>query len=207
MSCRFIIFAGGEIDPEIVEVPEKRYLICADRGFMTAEAMGIEPDCVIGDFDSLGYVPKCSNVQIYPSGKDDTDTMLAVKYALENGAEEIHIYGALEGRLDHTFANIQTLLYIEEHGARGVLISKSSRVYIQKSGKSRCYAKRDECYFSVFSYSNESTGVNLTGTEYPLEDAVLKSSFPIGVSNHIIDEYAELSVENGTLLVIESREI
>ncbi len=206
MSRRFIIFAGGEINPEIVEIPEERYLICADRGFMTAEAMGLEPDCVIGDFDSLGYVPKCSNVQIYPSGKDDTDTMLAVKYALENGADEIHIYGALEGRLDHTFANIQTLLHIEEHGARGVLISENSRVYIQKSGEPRCYAKRDEWYFSVFSYSDKSTGVNLTGTEYPLEDAVLESGFPLGVSNHIMDEYAELSAENGCLIVIESRE-
>ncbi len=206
MSRRFIIFAGGEINPDITDVPEDGFLICADRGFLTAEVMGLEPDCVIGDFDSLGYVPKCSNVQIYPSGKDDTDTMLAVKYALENGAEEIHIYGALEGRLDHTLANIQTLSYIEEHGARGILISENSRVYIQRSGEPRCYAKHDEWYFSVFSYSDESTGVNLTGTEYPLEDAVLKNSFPLGVSNHIVDEYAELSVENGCLLVIESRE-
>ncbi len=207
MTENCIILAGGEIGDELQGIPENAYLICADRGCLAAERLGAEPDMVIGDFDSLGYIPKCTNLKVYPSDKDDTDTMLAVKYALSMGAGYIRIYGALGGRMDHTIANIQTLSYIADSGAEGILIGKDNILYMQSAGKSKKYRQRAGWYFSVFAYQEKCTGIDLTGTEYTLKNAVLESSFPLGVSNRITDEYAELSVECGKLLVIESRDI
>lgn len=207
MSSTCVILAGGRIGSELQEIPEDAYLICADRGYLAAESKGLEPDMVIGDFDSLGYVPKCSSLKIYPSGKDDTDTMLAVKHALSIGSERILIYGGLGGRLDHTIANIQTLAYIAKSGASGMLIGENAVLHMQAGGSVRSYRQREGWYFSIFSFSERCTGIDLKGTEYPLENAVLESSFPLGVSNHITDEYAELSLEKGMLLAAEVKEV
>ncbi len=206
MGKQCIILAGGEFDVKTVFVPENAIVICADKGYLAAEKLGLDDALVLGDFDSLGFIPKSGNVQIYPSAKDDTDTLLAVKKALEMGASEIFIYGALGGRIDHTFANIQTLMFIAESGATGTLVSEDSIITLQCSNTCRRYKKRDGYYFSVFSYSEKSIGVSISGTEYILFDAVLTNSYPLGVSNHIIDEYAEVFVGDGCLLIIESKE-
>lgn len=160
---------------------------------------------MIGDFDSLGYVPCTEGVKIYPSEKDDTDTLLAVKEALKRGAKEICIYGALGGRLDHTLANIQTLACITENGAVGTLASDENIVTMQAGGTKKRYKRREGFYFSVLSYTEKCTGVCIMGTEYTLTDGELKSSFPLGVSNHITEEYGEVSLKEGKLLVIESK--
>ncbi len=207
MSRRCVILAGGEIGSELQGIQENDYLICADRGYLAAERAGAEPDMVIGDFDSLGYVPRCGNLKIYPSGKDDTDTMLAVKHALSIGADEIHIYGALGGRIDHTLANIQTLAYIAQNGGEGMLIGENERLSLQTAGTVKRYRRRYGWYFSIFAFSERCEGVSLTGTEYPLENALLENSFPLGVSNHITGEYAELSVGRGCIFVAEVREV
>lgn len=203
-SC--VILAGGEIDIKTVSIPEKAAVICADRGYLAAKALGAEPVLVIGDFDSLGFVPCTDNVKIYPSEKDDTDTFLAVKEALKMGASEIAVYGALGGRLDHTLANIQLLKYILENQAEGVLIGTDNRITMQKGGSVRRYKRREDWYFSVLSYSEKCTGVCINGTEYTLSEGVLENDYPLGVSNHITEEYAEISLEEGCILVIESKE-
>lgn len=206
MQKRCVILAGGEINPADVSVPDDAFVICADRGYAAAEKLGINPVLVMGDFDSLGFVPSSDCTRTYPPEKDDTDTMLAVKAALEKGAEEIFIYGALGGRLDHTFANIQTLQFIANHGARGILIGGNDMFTMQTGPSCVRYERHEGYYFSVFSYSEKCTGVNITGTEYTLTEGVLANDFPLGVSNHITEEYAEISLQNGVLVIIESKE-
>ncbi|MGN0632125.1 MAG: thiamine diphosphokinase, partial [Ruminococcus sp.] len=173
MQDKCVIFAGGYINTESVYVPQDAFLICADRGYLAAKKLGMKPFLVIGDFDSLGYVPCTEGVSIYPSEKDDTDTLLAVKEALEAGAKEICIYGALGGRLDHTLANIQTLAYITENGAVGTLVSDENIVTMQAGGTKKRYKRREEFYFSVLSYTEKCTGVCISGTEYTLTEGEL----------------------------------
>lgn len=203
----YVILAGGYLDVKTISIPENAVVICADKGYLAAKELGLDNVLVLGDFDSLGFIPKSSDVQIYPSKKDDTDTLLAVKEALKLGASEIFIYGALGGRIDHTFANIQTLMFIAENGALGTLVSDENMVTFQTSNTCRRYKRRDGYYFSVFSYSEKSTGVNISGTEYTLSDAVLTNNYPLGVSNHITNDYAEVSVGDGCLIIMESKEI
>ena len=111
-----VIFAGGDFEiADFAERDRGLFAICADGGYRHAESVGLKPDVFIGDFDSFdGLLPE--NIEVHRSvpEKDDTDTMLAVKYAIENNFNYIIIYGGLGGRFDHTFANIQTLIYAFE---------------------------------------------------------------------------------------------
>lgn len=174
-------------------------VIAADGGYAALEALGVKANLVVGDFDSLGYVPEAEEIVRHPVRKDDTDTLLAIRLGLERGYRNFVITGALGGRLDHTFANLQTLLFLRDHGARGVLYGDGfaatavtdSSITIEGSGT-----------LSVFSFDPEAKGITLRDVSYPLEDAVLTSSFPIGVSNEFIGKPATIEVKDGTLLVM-----
>ena len=142
---------------------------------------------------------------LYPSRKDDTDMMLAVKKALAIGAKEIWMFGGLGGRLDHSYANIQTLAYLLEYGVSGVLMDENHRVSMIADGQREKMSLAYH-YLSVFAYGGVCTGVNITGAEYLLEDATLTPSFPLGCSNrHAPGEQMEVSVEHGTLLLIQTK--
>jgi thiamine pyrophosphokinase len=204
MPVPCLIFAGGpEPGTPCLPVPEG-YVICADSGLRLAERLHIKPDLVLGDFDSLGRVPAEYLHMTAPAEKDDTDTMLAVRTALEKGYDDIRICGAFGGRLDHTLANLQALEFLHEHGASGMLIGAESCACLQGPGTRR-YPKLPGFSFSVFSWTARCTGVTLSGVHYPLENAVLTRSFPLGVSNEITAEAAEVTCGEGLLLLIASR--
>lgn len=202
---RAVVFGGAPIEPALQPpVPEAELYLCADAGIRLAEAFGILPDLVMGDFDSLGCVPEKVHVRVFPPEKDDTDLVIAAKYALEQGCDEVVFYGALGGRLDHTVANFQLLRMLADHHARGILVDEKTRVTLQRGGKvayPRCRG-----YFSLFAWSEICEDVTVEGTKYPLLHGTLSPSFPIGVSNEIVAEHAVVTVGRGDLLVIYSQE-
>ena len=202
------IFAGSpEAKCSGVEFDSSRYVICADGGYILAKKMGIEPDVIIGDFDTYkSRLPENCKIIRHPEEKDDTDTMLAVKLALNRGFKHIVICGAIGGRLDHTMANIQSLRYILKHGAYGELAGDGSYVTMQGPGV-KVYSRMSGYYFSMFSYTEECTGITATGFKYPLKNAVLKSSFPLGISNKVTGKSGIVSLEKGVLLIIFSKDM
>lgn len=202
------IFAGSpEAECSGVIFDKNRYVICADGGYSLAKKMDIKPDVIIGDFDTYkDSLPSDCEVIKYNEEKDDTDTMLAVKLALERGYRNIVICGGIGGRLDHTFANIQTLRYILKHGGNGELAGDGSFAVMQGPGV-KVYNNIKGYYFSIFSYSDECTGITATGFKYPLKNAELKSSFPLGISNKVVGKSGVISLEKGILLVIFSRDM
>ena len=118
-----IIFCAAAFDGLLSPIPSDALVIAADGGLRHTEGLGLRPGIILGDFDSLGYVPADSRV--YPVEKDDTDAMLAVRVGLEQGCDFFLFYGAMDGpRLDHTVANFQTLGFLASHGARGTLIGR-----------------------------------------------------------------------------------
>lgn len=204
------IFAGSP-DAKCTDIifDEDRYVICADGGYLLAKRLGITPDVIIGDFDTYTKkLPENSGIEIlkYPPEKDDTDTMLAVKLALNRGYKHIVICGAVGGRLDHTIANIQALYYILKHEAYGELVSDGNYVYMQGPGV-RVYNRMRGYYFSVFAYSGECSGLSLTGFKYPLKNGTIKNSFPIGISNEIIGKSGIVSLDKGVLLITFSKDM
>ena len=204
-SC--VIFAGGDAvaaDTVDREAVEKAYVICADKGLSLARSMGIEPDLILGDFDSLKYTPEGSNVMTYPSEKDDTDLMLAVSVALEKGFTEFIIYGACGGRLDHMMGNIACLAMIAEGGARGVIVGDDDIISLHTPGSYSVPYKKGFS-LSLFAYSPEVSGLTITGTKYTAYDCCLSNRVTLGVSNEITSDHAQISFSDGRLLVIQSR--
>lgn len=203
-----VIFAGAEVnDISRINFDKDTFVICADGGYDNAVKFGIVPDIAMGDFDTInsGKIKNC-DVRIYPPEKDDTDTMIAVKTALEMGYDEIIITGALGGRLDHTIANIQTLMYITEHNAHGTIIGDSDIAAIQKNSECK-YDKINGYTFSMFSMISRSDGITTSGLKYNLKNGFLENSFPLGVSNEIIGESCNVEVKNGILLIIFSKDM
>ncbi len=202
------IFTGGEFEGyESIDVSKlkNKTIISADAGYIHAKKLGLKTNIAIGDFDTLEEIPRdVDEVIKFPKEKDDTDTMLAVKLALERGFDDIELYGALGGRLDHTFANIQTLAFISKHNASGRIISDSEIIlFTENEGLS--VEKREGFSLSIFSFGDVCEGVTLRGVKYPLTNATVTQSFPIGVCNEIIEKRAEISLKRGKMLIIISK--
>ena len=206
MSRCVILTAYLMGDPtELLEKESFDYLICADGGYHYADQAKIVPDLIIGDFDSAEYPSdKAKNVISVPVEKDDTDTMLCVKKALKLGYKDLVILGGIGGRLDHTYANIQTLAYAAGRGARAVLRDSFNEVHLLLPGTYTFPGFDGK--LSLFAYSEEVSGLSIHGVHYPLENACIDQFFPIGTSNEITGPFAEVSFSEGILLMILSKE-
>lgn len=199
------IFGGAPVSNDFsVNPPDDAYIIAADKGYLTVKQMGLTANIALGDFDSMSRdIPQDCEVISVSAEKDDTDTMLAVKIALTKGYTDITIVGALGGRLDHTFANIQTLAYIREHGGVGRIIGETDTVELLSKG-SYNYSRKDDMYLSIFAYTPYAI-VTTTGTKYDITEYKLSNAFPLGVSNEIIEQECNLNVEEGQIIVIFSK--
>ena len=199
-----LIFCAAGFDGLVADIQKDDYILAADGGLLHLNKLGLTPNGIIGDFDSLGYIPEGSLV--FPVEKDDTDAMLAIKKGLELGYKDFLLYGSLDGpRLDHTVANFQALQYLADRGATGYLIGKDNIVTCVKDGSIRFSADASGIV-SVFCLGAAAEGVTLENLQYPLEKGTLTPGFPLGVSNHFIGKAATVSVEKGSLLVIYDRQ-
>ena len=121
---KFLIFCAAEFDEPALPIDAGDFILAADGGLRHVEKLNLKPHGILGDFDSLGYVPE--GAQVFPVEKDDTDAMLAARKGLELGFGEFIFYGSLDGpRLDHTIANYQTLQFLADRGATAYLVGNS----------------------------------------------------------------------------------
>lgn len=190
--CALPVSSLPSVDPDDL-------VIAADAGYQ--QLGGIKPHLVVGDFDSLGFVPREETVVELPVRKDDTDALFAVKLGLSRGYRRFVLLGSVGGRLDHTLANIQALAYLTTRGARGVLVGDSEKITMLQNGALRFFGT-PEGIISVFAYGGTATGVTEENLAYPLDRATVTTDFPIGVSNEFTAQPARVTVEEGCLLVI-----
>ena len=177
--------------------------MAADGGLVHLQKLRLAPDGILGDFDSLGYVPQ--NAKVFPVEKDDTDAMLAVRQGLKLGYREFLLYGSLDGdRLDHTVANFQTLQYLADHDARGVCVGNRYIATVIKNETLR-FPKEAKGILSVFCMGADAKGVTIRGTKYEAEKITLTAGFPLGVSNLFEGEPARIRVDHGSILVLYDR--
>lgn len=176
-------------------------VIAADGGLETLNRLGISPHLIIGDFDSLGYIPKEANVIRHPVRKDETDLMLACRAGLERGYTRFCIYGGLGGaRLSHTVANLQTLRWLAEQGASGVLYGDACRVLLLDVG-TKTFPAEAEGHLSLFAAGEEAV-LTVKGASYEGENLRLTGSYPLGVSNSFRGREVTVTVTKGQVFII-----
>ena len=212
---RVVIIAAGEIrnyERARVFLQDGDFFIFCDGGLSHAEKLGVKPDVIVGDFDSC----KASDLSKYsdenanaaqpeiiklPREKDDTDTLFAVKLALERGFDDFLLLGAMGERFDHAFANASILLFLNGLGKKAVLADDYSIMQIVDT---KPLLIEDNCsYFSVLTVAGNVSGVNIKNAKYPLENANLCTDFQLGISNEVLPGHtAEVSVKHGRVLVV-----
>ena len=209
MTGKCLIIGAGDLTMGEIAVGEEDYVIAVDGGLSYCGILNVEPDKIIGDFDSVSEREKeaiCSLqeqvpglVMELPVEKDDTDMLAALKYGLELGYTDFRIYAGTGGRFDHTLANIQCLLYLKNHGATGYLVDGTGMILVIQN-EAVHFRKELEGYLSLFSLGKEAKGVTIRGLKYPLEDYTLTNDYPIGISNEFIGEESSIQVEEGELV-------
>ena len=201
---RCVVISGGDFSP-VPGISPDDFVIACDRGYVYCERLDLRPDLIISDFDSYtGPVDSEIPLNRFVSEKDDTDTMLAVRYAVEHGFHELLLCCALGGRLDHLIANLQSLVFAQKHGLPAILLSEDTEIRTLADG-ALCVPRREDWSLSVFALDGPCRGVCITGAKYPLANAELLPSFPLGVSNTWAGEEAVISVEEGILLIVLSK--
>lgn len=181
------------------------YIIAADGGQNRAREFGLQPDCVIGDFDSTTLSEDFDCLYItYPAEKDLTDTEAALTHALEKGCRNVILLGGMGGRLDHTMGNIGLLdKYYNSFDHMEFIDGKNRMELLKDYGRT---LKRDARYkyFGLVSLNAEASGIDIRGAKYELTGASLERASTLGVSNEFSEDTVEIFVREGTLLIVRS---
>ena len=181
-------------------------IIAADGGLVPLREMGVTPHLLLGDFDSLGPVPgdlpPATERLTFPVEKDDTDTGLALREGLRRGYRRFALYGCGGGRLDHLFANMQSMACAAKQGAFLCLTDPEYDLYCIHNGELVLPPRPAGTLASVLCHGDKAEGVTISGLQYSLKNETLTSDYPVGVSNHYTGETAKVSVENGRIHIM-----
>jgi len=193
------VVGAGDFLPSLLQKNEGDLILAADAGFRLLKEAGITPQVYIGDGDSLGFVPEAETILTLPPVKDDTDTLAALRWALERGWRRFRIYGALGGkRPSHSLANLQLLSFLKDQGAQGILVDPRCTVELLKE-ETRKFSSHSG-YFSLFATEGEAE-LSVSGAKYNLSHRILSPSFPLGVSNEGQGEVT-VTVHRGKVLLV-----
>lgn len=185
-------------------------IICADGAAKYLRELSIIPHMLVGDFDSidpevLDWMQQQGATPFkYPERKDATDTELALDYALLEKPEEIVIVGGVGSRWDHSLGNIFLLKKLLDNRVRGSIVNEVNEITIMNASLELEGKAGD--IISIIPFSEEVKGVNLYGLEYPLVDRDISMGSSLGISNRLIQEKARITLREGVLLVIRSKE-
>ena len=212
-----IIISGGELEEGFVETVlsenEGASIVGVDKGVEYLYHHQIKPNYIVGDFDSIApevikYYKTETNVAIreYNPVKDESDTEMAIRIAITIGSTEIYILGATGGRIDHLWANVQSLAIACKFNVRAYILDPQNRIFVTDKP---CQLKKSEAYgkyLSVFSLSGDIFDFNMKGTKWPLEHHVLKPTDSLTVRHRFEDELVEIDFIGGTIVVMETKD-
>jgi thiamine pyrophosphokinase len=201
------IFANGEIEKDQIDLPQNSIIIAADGGARHCLHLGIHPEVVIGDFDSLtaeeiaSLEARGSNLIHHPVDKDETDLELALNHALELGANQITLYGLLGGRWDMSFANLLLLAAPKYAGIRFLVLSGNTEAYLLRGGETLTIRGQPGDTVSAVPLADAARGLTYEGLQWPLKEANLPFGTPRGVSNTLVSQEARVHLKQGILFV------
>lgn len=208
MSKRAVILSAVPVAAALGRyVQPGDFIVACDAGYRNAARLGLQPDLIVGDFDSAPQPKTAQETIVLPHVKDDTDTQYAARWLLEHGYDQITMLGALGGaRLEHTLSNLATGLYLAKNGVDVLLADEHSELRFLVPGRPLSLQRENWKYLSVFPLEGKLGGVCIRGAFYPLEDAELTADYPLGVSNEFTEETAHLSCTSGSGVVVLTRD-
>ncbi len=178
------------------------WFVYCDGGLNHRQALGAEPDLIVGDFDSCERPATDKETIVLPREKDDTDTVYAVKEAVRRGYTDFLLIGVTGERFDHTFGNISVLLYLDSLGLNARIMDDYSEMEVV----SRKTAEVRDCwsYFSLLNISGTAKGISIRDAKYPMDDGEITSEYQFGISNEVLPgRTARISVREGRLLLVK----
>lgn len=194
---------------QIIHKENYDYIIGADGGCNHLYNMGILPNYVIGDLDSINkdlikyYERKNIIFKKFPTHKDQTDAEICIHLAKTLNATEIHFIGALGGRIDHALSNIGLMYYVLEMGIEPKILTSEEEVVIIHNDTKVIKGKKGDT-ISILALKQDAIGVTLEKLEYPLNKARVSYLSPLGISNVMLEDECNITVEDGYLLVIRN---
>ncbi len=214
---RYLLVSGGTVSDTFVADVIKQggydVVLAVDSGMDCLYRIGILPDIIVGDFDSV--IPETLNFfwaheqidmcMLQPE-KDDTDTEFAIREAIRRGANEITIVGGTGTRLDHVLGNITLLGIGLEEKISMEMLDEHNRIRMVDEPLTIRREEQYGRYLSLIPITEQVTSVTLCGVKYPLSDYTMGGFHSLGISNEIVDDEASISFSDGKLLVIESKD-
>lgn len=210
-----LIVSGGSVDILFLkDMLKEKYdcIIAVDKGIEALHELNIKPSYIVGDFDSVNkdivniYRNENIPIQEHNPEKDYTDTELGIKLAISLKASKISVVGGIGTRLDHTLANIHILKHCLDNNIVCEMLDAHNKIYLINRNvqieKNKAFGK----YISIIPLTTEVSGITLKGFKYPLNDYTLAIGKSLGISNEIEDDYADIVLKEGILIVIESKD-
>ena len=195
-----IMLLNGQ-PPKSVDLPQNCFVVCCDGAYNWAKQLGLKFDLVVGDFDSLGYVPADCNTIKYPVEKDETDGEIALKLLKEKGCDKVFVYGAFGKRMDHFLGNLALLGLGKEMGVDVVLMGDEEKISL--GFEQVRFVPQKKGTISLVPYGDSAHIINSKGLEYPLDNLVLKRNDTRGISNLSFADEVEFFVKEGSVLILE----
>lgn len=209
---RCVILTGGTVDNLqwlARALAQADRLICVDSGAGYAATLGITPQIIIGDMDSIdrslldSYYQQGVVIMEHPAEKDDTDTALALAEALADRPDEVIILGATGTRFDHTLGNVHLLRTALEHRVPARIIDQYNEISLVAPQQPAVVEGRPGDVFSLLPLTEKVTGVRVQGARWPLHDATFSIGNPYGISNRLAGNKVQITIASGLMLLIK----
>lgn len=211
---RAIVLANGELNlgpcvTEAIADASDAVIVAADGGARHAAALGLTPDVVIGDMDSLNaadaerFQLHGTVLERFPQEKDETDLELALLYVVGRGAGWVKVIGALGGRMDQMLANVLLLTLPALKGQDIRFVAGAQTAWLMQAGEHRLQAAAGDT-LSLIPLGGSATGVETSGLAYPLRNETLEFGPARGISNVVVDSNLLIRIESGLLLAVHT---
>ena len=204
---RCVIVGGADINNyEYIKscLRSDDFIVFCDSGLKHLESLQVKPGLIVGDFDSHDNPHLGVETIVLPCEKDDTDTVFAVKEAINRGFDDFLLIGVVGARLDHTLGNVSILLYLDSFGKKGIIIDDYSEMEIVSNEPA--YIENSYAFFSLLNVSGTAKGITIENAKYLLNNAEITCEYQYGVSNEVLPgKTAKVSIFEGKLLLIKDR--
>lgn len=212
-----LIITGGRLDMTFAGpfCSKNKFdqIIAVDGGLEAVRELGLIPDLIVGDFDTvkesvLEEFRKLPFIvwDVHQPEKNETDTELALRKAIACGCGRITILGATGGRFDHMLANVFLLYGCLQQGVEACIVDRQNKIYLIEDRHTFRKADQWGSYISFLPLLGQIKGITLTGFKYPLKDFDLDAASSRCISNELEEDTGTIVFQDGIAICVESRD-